>query len=112
MCVQNADRFWQPLKYIRPLGPLFVCIVGIVAVYIGQVDTPDRGAISIVGSIPSGMLAVLCICLVLQLKLLKSGSAALKLLLEAPRCCCLPPAHRSASLHRWPVDSHDWPYLF
>lgn len=57
-CVQNADRLWQPLKYIRPLGPLFVCIVGIVAVYIGQVDTPDRGAISIVGSIPSGMLAL------------------------------------------------------
>lgn len=62
ICVQNADRLWQPLKYICPLGPLFICIVGIVAVYSGQVDTPDRSAISIVGSIRRGSPQVCLHC--------------------------------------------------
>ena len=53
--MQYADRFWRPLRFIRPFGPLFVCIVGISSVYIGQVDTLDRGGLAVVGAIPAGL---------------------------------------------------------
>ena len=31
------DQVWKPWRYVRSFGPLFVCIVGLSAVYIGQV---------------------------------------------------------------------------
>ena len=31
------DRFWRPWRHVRSFGPLFVCIIGLAAVYIGQV---------------------------------------------------------------------------
>ena len=53
--LQYADRLWKPLRFARPFGPLFVCIVGITSVYIGQLDTLDRGSLAIVGAIPAGL---------------------------------------------------------
>lgn len=50
-----GEKVWRPLRFVRSLGPLFVCIMGIAAVVIGEIDTPDRGGISIVGAIPSGL---------------------------------------------------------
>lgn len=52
--MQNGEHIWRPLRYIRSLGALFVCIMGIASVYIGQIDTPDRGGVKIIGYIPSG----------------------------------------------------------
>ena len=31
------DRFWKPWRYVRSFGPLFVCVIGLASVYIGQV---------------------------------------------------------------------------
>jgi sulfate transporter 4 len=39
------------LKWLRPLGPISVCIIGIIAVVAGGLQ--DRG-IKIVGAIPAG----------------------------------------------------------
>ena len=34
------DRVWKPWRFVRSFGPLFVCLVGLAAVYIGQVSPP------------------------------------------------------------------------
>lgn len=47
------------MGHIKSFGALFVCIMGIAAVAIGLIDTPDRGSIAIVGAIPSGEDALL-----------------------------------------------------
>ncbi len=49
------DRLWAPLKYIRSFGPLFVCVIGICSVYIGQIDQLARGGVAIVGALPAGL---------------------------------------------------------
>ena len=49
--VQEAHRLWAPLKRIRPFGALFVCIVSLCAVYIGDID--EKG-VKIIGNIPAG----------------------------------------------------------
>jgi sulfate transporter 4 len=43
---------WKPLK---SLGALFVCVLGILIVILGQADHPENGAIAIIGLIPSGL---------------------------------------------------------
>lgn len=43
---------WRPLHYIASLGPLTACIVGIAAVYIGNLDT--NKTLITVGKIPPG----------------------------------------------------------
>ena len=35
--MQYFDRVWKPWKWVKSFGPLFVCIIGIASVYIGQV---------------------------------------------------------------------------
>ncbi|KXZ44585.1 hypothetical protein GPECTOR_65g203 [Gonium pectorale] len=45
---KRSTRF----KWLRPIGPLTVCIIGLLAVYIGKVD---RKGIKIIGSIPPGL---------------------------------------------------------
>eukprot|EP00195_Chlamydomonas_chlamydogama_P003258 CAMPEP_0202921966 /NCGR_PEP_ID=MMETSP1392-20130828/77673_1 /ASSEMBLY_ACC=CAM_ASM_000868 /TAXON_ID=225041 /ORGANISM="Chlamydomonas chlamydogama, Strain SAG 11-48b" /LENGTH=735 /DNA_ID=CAMNT_0049615567 /DNA_START=253 /DNA_END=2460 /DNA_ORIENTATION=- len=52
---REGQRIWKPLRHIRSLGALFVCVIGILAVYIGNINEPDNGAIRIVGNIPSGL---------------------------------------------------------
>jgi Sulfate permease family len=72
---KEGQRLWKPLKHIRSLGALFVCIAGICAVVIGKVNLPPSlisihclprplsslqvnlspSLISIVGFIPSGL---------------------------------------------------------
>jgi sulfate transporter 4 len=51
---KEGQRLWKPLRHIRSLGALFVCIAGICAIYIGKVNQPV-GLISIIGFIPSGL---------------------------------------------------------
>jgi len=52
---RDGQKVWKPLRFIRSFGALFVCIVGLAAVYVGAIDEPDNGAIKIVGDIPSGL---------------------------------------------------------
>ncbi|GAX84213.1 hypothetical protein CEUSTIGMA_g11636.t1 [Chlamydomonas eustigma] len=49
------DRLWKPLKYIRSFGPLFVFVIGIGAVYIGNVDKLRNGGLATIGNIPAGL---------------------------------------------------------
>lgn len=43
---------WRPLHYVASLGPLTACIVGILAVYIGNLDA--NKTLITVGKIPPG----------------------------------------------------------
>ena len=51
---KEGQKLWKPLRHIRSLGALFVCIAGICAVVIGKVNL-SPSLISIVGFIPSGL---------------------------------------------------------
>eukprot|EP00798_Chlamydomonas_sp_ICE-L_P025822 gene25822-11497_t len=56
--LREAHRINKKLRYIRSFGPLLMCAVGICAVYIGKVNTPERGNVKVIGFIPSGLPGV------------------------------------------------------
>eukprot|EP00798_Chlamydomonas_sp_ICE-L_P032252 gene32252-16818_t len=39
----EAHRINNKMRYIRSFGPLLMCVVGLCSVYIGKVNTPERG---------------------------------------------------------------------
>ncbi|GAX84215.1 hypothetical protein CEUSTIGMA_g11638.t1 [Chlamydomonas eustigma] len=49
------DRIWLPLKHVKSFGPLFVCIIGIGAAYIGNVGMLKNGGLATIGNIPPGL---------------------------------------------------------
>lgn len=50
--MKELGKKYQRLKWMRPLGPITACIIGLCAVYIGKVDTKG---IKIIASIPKGL---------------------------------------------------------
>lgn len=38
VCFKEAHRLWKPLRYIRSFGPIFCCIIGLCAEYIGHIS--------------------------------------------------------------------------
>ncbi len=51
-CTPQLGKRHQRLKWLRPLGPITACIIGLCAVFIGKVDTKG---IKIIASIPKGL---------------------------------------------------------
>ncbi|KAG1667610.1 hypothetical protein FOA52_001664 [Chlamydomonas sp. UWO 241] len=55
IAIKNGERLWRPLRHMRSLGAIFCCVVGILAVYIGKINTLPHGGMKIVGAIPKGL---------------------------------------------------------
>eukprot|EP00798_Chlamydomonas_sp_ICE-L_P001368 gene1368-32732_t len=55
ICIREGQRFYRPLRHIRSLGPIFLCVIGICSVYLGKINEPERGSVKIVGHIQSGL---------------------------------------------------------
>ena len=51
LTLQELGKKYKALRWMRPLGPLTACIIGLCSVYIGHVD---NYGIRIIGTIPAG----------------------------------------------------------
>jgi hypothetical protein len=57
----QASKKFPKLKWLRPLGPITVVTIGILAVVIGKLDSEEKEYIRTVKNVPQGTLILLLI---------------------------------------------------
>jgi hypothetical protein len=57
----QASKKFPKLKWLRPLGPITVVTIGILAVVIGKLDSEEKEYIRTVKNVPQGTIVLLLI---------------------------------------------------
>lgn len=52
LTIKNVSKRYKKLSWLRPLGPISVCIIAILVVVIGDLD--GKGLVRVVGTVPKG----------------------------------------------------------
>jgi sulfate transporter 4 len=61
LSMKKASKHYKKLSWLRPLGPITVCVAAIIVVVAGDLD--GKGLVKTVSTVPKGVRAQLGVCL-------------------------------------------------